>query len=274
MSHNEDDLIKELNKLKTNAQLDPYKKESIKKELQQHAKKKRAKSKTKHTFIWLSTAAAVLICGVLVYTMITNDQITLPADDNEQNQEVGVTSEDPQNPDEMEGIDEGETPLENEPTNNEEADTSFSIEETGTDTTTIVIEGNEEATNVTNFLIEPYGIHYQIDELLSNYTIENNTIRHYSDENTASITLSVEEGTPIETVAEEMQTQYDITEDPEELPATENSYVGLMQHSTPPPQGYYLYQIDDNVLIIQYEYDIEAGDGIDPRLGLLRQSIE
>ncbi|SFL44086.1 hypothetical protein SAMN04487943_101565 [Gracilibacillus orientalis] len=286
MSHNEDELIKELKNLKSNAKLDPQKKESMKMVLQQHAKKKRAKSKTKHSFIWFSTAAAILICGGLIYTLINTDQITLPADDNQQIEEVGNAGGDPKEPNDMEGLgmeesddnDEQATPGEEDSGNEEVSQQEFKVDKLGNETQTIIPEGTEEKINVVNFRIEPYGIDYQVAELLNKYVIEENTVKHHGeDDMVGSIRLSVEENETIEQLSKEFQEKYseefDNVSEVTEPTDGDNPYSGLTQRVSATPQGYYLYQIEENVLVIQYEYDAGASDGMGPRLQKFIESI-
>ncbi|MGP4038509.1 hypothetical protein ACTWP4_01165 [Gracilibacillus sp. D59] len=291
MSHNEDELIKELKDLKTNAQLDPHKKESMKMALQKHAKKKRTKSTAKQTFIWFSTAAAILVCGVLVYTMINTDQITLPADDNQSNEEIGNAGEDTKNPNDMEGlsVDETEdkddmtipgqdkTPDKGENDNEDVSPQDFKVNRIGEETQTISIEGTEENTKVYKYRMEPYGIEYKVDEYFSKYAIEGTTVRYHDESDKyASIRLYVEENAMIEELATEFQAQYsekfDNVSEIEEPKDGNNPYSGLTFRAKNQHQGYYLYQIEDNVLVIQYEYAIEAGDGM-ARLQSLIESI-
>ncbi len=285
MSHNEDELIKELKELKTNAQLDPQKKESMKMALQKHAKKKRTKSKAKQTFIWFSTAAAILICGVLVYTMINKEQITLPADDNQQNEEIGTAEEDVKEPNDMEGLgvedsddsDRNTTLGEEETSDEEVSPPDFKVDRVGEETQTIRIEGTEENTTLYNYLMEPYGIEYKVDKYFNKYAIEGNTVRHHDDQDKyASIRLYVEENEEIEQLATEFQAQYseefDTVSEIKEPTDGDNPYSGLTLHANNEQQGYYLYQIEDNVLVIQYEHAPAASDGM-ARLQPLIESI-
>ncbi|WP_208585637.1 hypothetical protein [Gracilibacillus suaedae] len=289
MSHNEDELIKELKELKTNAQLDPEKKESMKMALQNHAKKKRSRSKAKHTFIWLSSTAAVLACGVILYTFINSDQITLPTGDNEQSEEIGNAGEDAKDPNDMEGLgvenpddddisgrEEEETPEEDDPSGEGVNQQEFKVDRLGEETRTISIEGTEEETYVYNYRMEPYGIEYQVDTYYGRYAIEENTVRHHDkNDEFASIRLYVEENATIEELANEFDAQYnenfDNVGEIREPNDGENPYSGLTQNAG--SQEYYLYQIDENVLVIEYEQsDPEAGDG-SARLQTVIESI-
>ncbi|WP_018930400.1 hypothetical protein [Gracilibacillus lacisalsi] len=288
MSHNEDELIKELKELKTNAQLDPERKESMKIALQKHAKKKRSRSKAKHTFIWLSSTAAVLACGVILYTFINSDQITLPAGDNEQSEEIGNTGEDAKDPNDMEGLgvedpdnndtstaEEEETPEQDDPSGEGVSQQEFKVDQLGKETRTISIEGTEEETSVYNYRMDPYGIEYQVDTYYGEYAIEENTVRHHDKNNYTSIRLYVEENATIEELANEFDARYNenfnnVSEIMEPNDG-ENPYSGLTQNAG--SQEYYLYQIDDNVLVIEYEQsNPEASDG-SARLQTVIESI-
>ncbi|WP_152656868.1 hypothetical protein [Oceanobacillus sp. CFH 90083] len=270
MNHHDKDFIKELNKLKINRSLDAEKKESMKMAVNQHAEKRRRqeqrKSKIKHGFIWLSTAAVIILCGVFLFQMIDNDSVTAP-----DTEEESIQSDQEQDSTTIEAEqDEHNKTAENTP--------AFSIEENGTETATILLEGMEEEVTVYNFIIEPYDIQFQIEEFLSNYETAEDEVRYYSDAENAEIHLRVAEAATIDEIVPEVQQMYDHNFNdaagPETVPSDENPYDGVTQHVSDSPEGYYLYQIDDNVLIIQYEYDIEAADGVSPRLEMLRKSIQ
>lgn len=269
MKLNDDELQKELKDLKTSASLDPQNKKTMKAAIRKHAKKKRKRAKLKKSAIWLSSAAALLISGVLVFNAINNNESVLPADDHDQseyNDHSGREENVPVDNDEEEPAD--ETPDSPE----------FSVNEQGTETQTIMLEGMEEDVTVTNYVLEPYGIQYQMGDFLGNYTVDDETVRHYSDADNAWITLEVMEDASLDDVVSDIQSDYGVaseTEEPAETPpGEENQFRGIGQHFSSPPQGYYVYQIEENVLVIQYEYLIEAGDGMGPRLLAFRESIE
>ncbi|WP_156985153.1 hypothetical protein [Bacillus sp. A134] len=278
MNHHDKDFTKELTKLKINRSLDTEKKESMKMALNKHAEKKRAqqqrKSKVKHAFIWLSTAAVIVLCGVFIFQIINNDSVTAP--DKEQEDMYS----DPDIQHDIAPVEPKDTGIvESEKRSDKEDSTSvFSIKENGTETDTILLEGMEEEVTVYNFTIEPYNIQFQMEEFLSNYETTEEEVRFYSGAENAEVRIQVAESTTIEDTIADVQESYDHkfnnAEDPQALPADDNAYEGVTQHVSDPPEGYYLYQIDDNVLIIQYEYDIEAADGVPPRLELLRKSIQ
>ncbi|SHM53914.1 hypothetical protein [Gracilibacillus kekensis] len=284
MSHNEDELKKELKELKTKRSLETEKKETMKMALQKHAKKKRAKSKAKQTFIWFSSAAAILICGILVFQMINNDQITLPADNNQEKEEIGITGDDNKESDEVDILDDGQDNNEaedqgSEDTANETEDLSpldFKVDKIGEGTHTILIEGMESEEPVAHYRMEPYGIEYSVDKFLDKYAIEDTTVRYHNDYDVeASIVMYVEENASIEQVFSNLQDDYTGESDgPYTLPEDENPYQGIGQDFSDTPEGFYVYQIEENVLVIQYEYDAEAGDGMPPRLDALQKSIK
>ncbi|MCT1901181.1 hypothetical protein [Oceanobacillus sojae] len=282
MNHHDKDFTKELSKLKINRSLDTEKKERMKMTLSKHAEKKRAqqqrKSKVKHAFIWLSTAAVIVLCGVFIFQIIKNDSVTAP--DTEQEDTTAYLELDPDmqhdiypvDPKDMGGV-------ESEKRSDFEDSTSvFSIRENGTEADTILLEGTEEEVTVHNFTIEPYNIQFQIEEFLSNYETTEDEVRFYSNAENAEVRIHVAESATIEDTITDVQESYDHkfddAEEPQALPADENAFEGVTQHISDPPEGYYLYQVDNNVLIIQYDYDIEAADGVSPRLELLRNSIQ
>ncbi|SFB31138.1 hypothetical protein SAMN04488072_11513 [Lentibacillus halodurans] len=268
MNFNEDELQKELKELKTSVSLDPQKKESMKNAIRKHAKKKRKRKKLKQSAIWFSTAAVLFICGVLLVNTINSNQSVLPADDHDQPENKANTGDTGK-----EAADSGQ-----EGDTDDTASQQISVSEQGTETQTIMLEGTEKETTVTNYSLEPYGIYYQMDEFLGNYTIDEGAVRHYSDDDNAWIRLEVIEDVSLDDVVSDVQSDYsgdasETEESAETPPGEENPYHGIGQHFSSPPQGYYVYQIEENVLVIQYEYVIAAGDGMGSRLQALRESI-
>ncbi|WP_066190520.1 hypothetical protein [Gracilibacillus timonensis] len=269
MSRHEDDLIKELKALKTNRSLDTQKKDGMRMALQEHAAKKqkqqRRKVKVKQTFMRFSTAAAILIFGVFVYYFVSIDQLPMPSNDQESSRENEMHQEDLTMPEEEETTDENEA--------------AFSIEEQGTEIGTIMLEDSEQEETLYNYTIEPYGIDFQMREFLANYTVEGEEVHFSNDVNYDSIDIRlwVAESTTIEDMIPEVQQRFgEVFDNAEEPEATtdDNPYEGVTQSISDPPQGYYLYQIDDNVLVIQYEYGIAAADGMAAAWEVLLNSIE
>lgn len=289
MSNHDEELIKELKKLKIKNSLDSKQRESMKMTLREHAKKKQThtkhKAKTKKTFIWFSTAAAILICSVFVYYIANNNQLSMPIADQESSEQANDMAKDSNEAEssalleekaEESGTEENEAKSVEEENENagEQETTAFSIEEHGEETATIMLEGTEEDTTVYNYTLEPSGISFQIDEFLNNYKVENDEVRFYSDAENAEVRLRVEEDTTVEQVLPTVQENYEGENDATATQEGENPYSGMMQHYSDPPHGFYLYQIDNDVLITQHEYVIQAADGMQPRLALFRQSIQ
>jgi len=265
MNHNEEELQKELKELKLSNSLDRQKKKSMRSAIKKHAQKKRKRKKWKKAAIWTSTAAALFLASIFVFQLIYNNPSVLPADDHNESYEEYTGDKEPSgHPDE-------------EDTNTTDS-SDFSLIEEEKEAKIIMIEGMEEEVTVTNYTIEPYGIHYQMEDFLGNYDVEDGAVRHYSDADNTWITLDVAEDAAIDDVISDIQSQYsgdfNFAEEPAETSQAENAYEGISQHFSDPPQGYYAYQIGENVLIIQYEYVIEASDGMGPRLQALRESIE
>ncbi|MFA1819398.1 hypothetical protein ACDX78_04190 [Virgibacillus oceani] len=268
MKHNKDDMQKELRELKTTSSLNPQQKESMKSAIRKHAKKKPKRKKLKQATIWASTAAVLFLAGILVFHMIENDQSVLPADDHEGSEHDEKTGD-------KEPADDENQEASNDETTNPK---SFSVSEGETENGTIMIEGTEDEGIFTNFTLEPYDIHFQMEEFLGNYDVAEDSVTYYSDADNAWVRLKVAEDAALDAVVSDLQSQYSgdfsYTEEPSETSQEENPYEGIRQHFSDPPQGYYVYQIGENVLIIQYEYIITAGDGMGPRLQSLRESIK
>lgn len=159
-------------------------------------------------------------------------------------------------------------------------DTSNLVLDTGSKETTIrIIEGMEQEVEVINYLIEPYSIHYQLDESFGAPEIDENRITYTSQYSTEiKVSLEIIENTGFEEVVSQVQKSYeeDGFEDKGELEETlfeENKLRGKMQFFSYPIKGFYVYEIGENVLVITYQYLGEAGDGMYPLLESLRKSI-
>ncbi|UOQ46639.1 hypothetical protein MUN88_11035 [Gracilibacillus caseinilyticus] len=282
MSHNEDDLIKELKDLKSNAKINDTQKDKMKMALQKHAQKKKARSKAKHTFIWFTSAAAVLLCGILVYSMINQHQLTLPADEHP-TEESQPGENDTQDSDDVTILDEEQNSEEDDADSGEEdvSPEEFKVDQVGTEEATIMNEGMQEEITLQKYRMDPYGITYSMPELLDKYAIEGKSVRHHDDKEYISISLHVVENNTIENISDNLNTEYreqyndvdDVTETTDE-----NPYEGLHQggHNASSNEifGYYVYQINNNVLVIEYEYIGDAGDGISARKPIFLDSIQ
>ncbi|MHA6250406.1 hypothetical protein [Oceanobacillus sp. CAU 1775] len=274
MNRNEEELIQKLKKLKLEQSIHPHQKEEMKMTIQKHAKKSSRSRKRKPLLISLAAVAVILIGSVLLYPMLS-DFITAPPPENQEENQTS-TSEENKETDDSTTIPSNEEVEENEP---------FQIVELGSEPSTIELEGMEEATTVYHYMIEPYGISYAIDAFLNHsYIVKNETVTYYPEyESVASVSLSVIENVEMEQVAEEMAQQFEAYEevsDGEAFIDGNHDYPGWSQTALKPaedgissPIGYYLYQVGKNVLLIEYEYIAEAGDGMGPRLYMLIESI-
>lgn len=276
MNYNDEELQKELKKLKSSHSLNPQSKESMKTVIQKHAKKKRTRSKLKRSAIWFSTAAALMIGAGLLFNTLNSTQSVMPFEDHNQT-EYNDTSEESKEIPAKSGEDEG-TEESTAPTSDPDASQSLTVNEEGTEPGTIMLEGMEEETTFTNYTLEPYGIKYQLTELFSSYDVNNQSVTHYNDTNSVSMKFEVVEDANLDDVVSEVQSEYsDVASETgapaETPPGEENPFRGFGQHFSQSPQGYYIYQIDENVLVIQYEYPLEAADGMGPRLLALRESL-
>lgn len=294
MTDNENELQKELKNLRMSAPMDKQKKESIKSELRKHAAKKRRYKRMKQTTIWFSSVAALVIFSVILMNTI-NDGSIFPAQEHSPSEYSGttddktneITDNDEEDEDTNDSDNEGEgaTDSDNENEGNDnktdsddEESEDLEVNEQESETKTVVIEGMEEERTVTNYTLEPYGVSYQMSEIFDDYTVDDNKVEYKTEEDTASVTLEMKEKTDLESVKSELQSEYtddfDYIEEPTDTPEDENAYEGIQQQFSDPPQGYYIYQIGDDVLVIQYEYILDAADGMGPTMQDLRESIE
>lgn len=273
MSKHDDQFLDELKGLKTMSSIDPKKKEEMRMTISKHAKKKRAQQKRKRQFVWMATAAAILLFGIVAATMINQQNMTVdepgtpPENEQVQGQDPEEESEEevneePENTPE-EDLEEEEQPVEEEENRNLEVEVEGPYEET------IMIEGMEESTTVLEYHITSHQISYQMNEFLGNDVIEDDKIVHTSDAENVKITVEIINNTDLNDFASGLDG------DQTPLDPEENSFEGIMHHESGDiASGYYAYQINDDVLYIQFEYIIEAGDGVEPRLEKLRQSIK
>ena len=275
-------LTEELKELKINQSLDPDKKEAMKMTIQKHAKKKGRSPKRKNWFIWLAATAVILISGVLLYPVVINEAV-LPADDNKPRSESPSEKDEPSQGDPN---DTGKTDddIGTGPPDQESYDEA-EVEELGTESYEIEIEGMTDPSTLHLFKMEPYGIHYEIDEILSDYVIEDFTVKHHlEDEDMGFVKLTMEKNASMEDIADDFEQQYnEELEDVSvrEQPEMDTPYSGLSQSGVDRSGdaydsfvGYYVFQVEDDVLIIDYKYMVEAADGISPRIQEMIESIK
>ncbi|WP_017185851.1 hypothetical protein [Alkalibacillus haloalkaliphilus] len=157
----------------------------------------------------------------------------------------------------------------------EELEESLSVKEISVDPTTILIEGMEEDTEVTTYDFQPYDITYQMDQFLTHVEVDDYAVTHhnnYDDEKRVEVTISVIEDQILNETQQMMEEQHSISESPSDLSQFETTFDGYHQ-SIDIGEGYFILEIDSDVLMIEYSYPTEAGDGIWPRLELLINSI-
>lgn len=271
--NDQEELERELKKLKISASMDKNKKKSMKKEIRKHAAKRRRRIKMKRSIPWISTAAAVVVFSVILLSTFTNDESTLPIKEHGQSEYSESIDSKHKEPHENEGEDH------DDPKDNGEQDFNhIEVNEEGTETKTIMVEGMEDERTVMNYTLEPYGIKFQLAEFMDNHEVEDSEVKYYSEGENAIVTMTVKDDARLEEVASDIQSEYTedfvYTEEPSKTSQEENAYQGIKQHFSDPPQGYYVYQIKDDVLVIRYEYTLEAGDGMGPSLQALRESIQ
>ena len=135
---------------------------------------------------------------------------------------------------------------------------------------------------VINYLIQPYGIAYQMDEFLGVPEVSNNQIT-YSTEFDYKISLEMIEHANLEKAVSNLQERFE-TEGYEEsfeegyelksTPVEENGLIGKTQfYGDHPMKGFIAYEIDEHALVITFQYPIEGADAMNPLLKDLRKSI-
>lgn len=160
----------------------------------------------------------------------------------------------------------------------EEIDSTLEVGTGSKETITRKIEGMEQEIEVINYRIDPYNIHYQLDESFGVPEVNQNKITYSSQNNMSIVSFEVMENSSFEQVVSNLQKRFekDGYEDKGELGSTlieENGLRGKMQFFVHPVKGFYAYEIGKNVLAITYQYSAESGDGMFPLLESLRKSI-
>lgn len=143
------------------------------------------------------------------------------------------------------------------------------------------VEGMEEEFQVVNYTIEPYKIHYQFDEFFGDPEINQNRITYYDNNKIASVSLEIIENTSFDQVISNVQKKFETDEyedkgELEDIPLKENHLQGkkMFYRASLDLKGFYIYKINENVLVITYKYPEEFGDGMFPLLESLRTSIK
>ena len=145
------------------------------------------------------------------------------------------------------------------------------------------VEGQDVEVTVINYLIQHYGIAYQMDEVLGVPEVSNNKIT-YSTEFDYKISLEMIEHANLEKAVSNLQDRFE-TEGYEEsfeegyelksTPVEENGLIGKTQfYGDHPMKGFIAYEIDEHALVITFQYPIEGADAMNPLLETLRKSIK
>jgi len=141
-----------------------------------------------------------------------------------------------------------------------------------------IIEGMDEEVKVVNYQIQPYDISYQLDETIGISEVKDNQITYLTQNDAYKIILESIEHTNREKAVANLQEKFETEEyeekgELESTPSEENDLKGKMQFFGYPVKGFYVYEIDEHVLVITYQYPEEGGDGMYPLLESLRKSI-
>lgn len=151
---------------------------------------------------------------------------------------------------------------------------------TGTAETDVnIVEGMEVEVQVIHYEIQPFNIFYQLNETFDSPEVKQNQVIYSKQNEEYIITLEIFEYTDLESVVEQLQDSfetglYEEIGELESTPVDENALRGKMQFfAYPKISGFYAYEVGEHVLVIIYEYPVEAGDGMGPLLEALRKSI-
>lgn len=147
-----------------------------------------------------------------------------------------------------------------------------------TETVIRKVEGMDEEFKVIQYQIQPYNISYRLDETFGVPKVKDNEITYSNQNDEYKIILEVIEHTNLEKAVSDLQENFEMEEYEEKgklesTPLEENDLNGKMQFFAYPMEGFYAYEIGENVLVVTYQYPSEAGDGMMPLLEALRTSI-
>ena len=161
----------------------------------------------------------------------------------------------------------------------ENKETNMEIHTGSSETVIRNMEGQNLEVKVINYLMQPYGIAYQMDEFLGVPEVSNNKIT-YSTEYDYKISLEMIEDANLEKAVSNLQERFE-TEGYEEsyelksTPVEENGLIGKTQfYGDHPMKGFIAYEIDEHALVITFQYPIEGADAMNPLLETLRKSIK
>ncbi|QUW23701.1 hypothetical protein JSQ81_09460 [Sporosarcina sp. Marseille-Q4063] len=168
---------------------------------------------------------------------------------------------------------------ENDENQGENQETNMEIHTGSSETVIRNVEGEDLEVKIINYHIQPYGIAYQFDEAFGVPEVSNNKIT-YSTEYDYEITLEMIEHTNLEKAVSKMQERFEAEgyEENYELESThveENGLIGKIQfYGDHPMKGFIAYEINEQALVITFQYPIEGADAMNPILETLRRSIK
>ncbi|AOV07473.1 hypothetical protein BI350_07920 [Sporosarcina ureilytica] len=181
-----------------------------------------------------------------------------------------MTNENPEDTNEGVNIDkeEGGISGNKEQSNPNDNESIMALNTGSTETVINKVEGMDVEVKVINYVIQPYDISYQLNETFDNPEVKQNQVIYSTQNDEYNITLEIH--TNLENAISNLQESfiaeaYEEKGELESTPIEENDLKGEMQ--------FFAYKIDEHVLVITYQYPVEAGDGMYPLLEALRNSI-
>ncbi|WP_411954681.1 hypothetical protein ACKXGF_02195 [Alkalibacillus sp. S2W] len=138
---------------------------------------------------------------------------------------------------------------------------------------TIVLEGMEEKTTILTYRITPYNITYSLEEFFSNVSFPNEVVTHRNRDATTgiSIKIQVSENGALEEVKADWQSEIESLGEAD-LSTYDTALEGT--HYAGQGEGYVIGELGEDVVVIEYEFPMEAGDGFWPRFEQLLETIE
>lgn len=213
------------------------------------------KKKLLTAFIFALAITTLIACGE------REERVEVIENDEDTTEEINEVSEDVQ-----ESIDDEEDKHTSTDSNDGQLN-EVSVSPGESHSVTVSVEGMDTDKNIQSYVLNPYGIVYEVEDILGKPSIdENYTITH--DNGFIKISIRVIEDEILEEVVSNQLQSEDI-EAVEEINA--NNYVGKgYSFGT---TGFIAYEVEDNVFLATYEHSEEAYDGFGVIFNLFKDSI-
>ncbi|MET3683900.1 hypothetical protein ABID56_002016 [Alkalibacillus flavidus] len=150
----------------------------------------------------------------------------------------------------------------------------LSVEIVSVEEETIMVEGMEEQAEVTTFELNPYGIVYQMDEWLTPHRVEDGVVTHHNNAESVDVAINIRvfNDMTVNEALNQLSVDDGDFEAEEELANYDTSLEGIHYYNA--GEGFVAGTLGENVVVIDYHYPMEAGDGFWPRFERLLKTID